>query len=306
MRQAAETAAIVAATDWSVLIAGETGTGKEVFAKLVHRISERRDGPMIAVNCAAIPKELAESHLFGHLKGAFTGAISDQKGKFAAANGGTLFLDEIGELAPDLQAKLLRVLEDRAVEPLGSSKATKIDVRIIAATNRDLQQEINSGKFREDLYYRLREVEPIHLAPLRERRAEIPYLAIELLRQINQGLKKPRTLSKAALALLQEQPWRGNVRELRSVLKSSVLFAQDEILEPGDLKFAPAMNRESSLVPPMGPGFAIEGHLAEVKRQIIQHALDSCRGNQSAAAKKLGCSKQAVSKFMQSLTDHGR
>ncbi len=299
LRDAAERAAIAADSRLPVLLLGETGTGKELFAKLVHRMSPRRDLPMVAVNCAAIPKELVESHLFGHVKGSFTGAVLDQKGKFEQAHGSTLFLDETGELPLEAQAKLLRVVQDGEVEPVGSNKSRKVDVRIVAATNRDLQQEIACGRFREDLYYRL-EVVQIRLPSLRERRNEIPKLAVALLKQINQRRQRPRQLSKAALQRLEQHDWPGNVRELANVLERSVLYSQSDAMAPEDLLIVEKPRGGDSLAALPNPeaGFSLEDFLGQARRQLILRALEKSNGNQSAAAELLGISKQAVSKFL--------
>jgi DNA-binding NtrC family response regulator len=298
LREAAERAAVAARSDYPILLLGETGTGKEVFARLVHRLSNRREGSFVPINCAAIPDELVESHLFGHRKGAFTGASADQQGKFEEADGGTLFLDEIGELPAGAQAKLLRVLQDGVVEPIGA-KPRAVEVRIVAATNRKLHEEIAARRFREDLYFRL-EVVQIHLPPLRERPGDIAPLAAALLKQINRRRSVPRRLSTEALLRLERHSWPGNVRELRNVLQRSVLFAHEEVLEPGDLMITaqPSGPDPLTALPDPAPGFSLEDFLAQARRQLILRALDKCRGNQSAAAGLLGISKQAVSKFL--------
>jgi transcriptional regulator with GAF, ATPase, and Fis domain len=299
LRQAAEHAAVVAQTGVPVLLLGETGTGKELFARLLHRLSDRREEKLVPLNCAAIPKELVESHLFGHIRGAFTGATHDQKGKFREADGGTLFLDEIGELTLDAQAKLLRVLEDGLVEPLGSNKLQKVDVRIIAATNRNLQEEIVAGRFRKDLYYRLETVQ-IRLPRLGDRRAEIPMLAMALLDRINQRFKHQRRLSKDALHRLELHDWPGNVRELRNVLERSVLYARKDVLGPEDLLISKETLTGDPLaaLPEPADGFSLEEFLAKVRKHLFLRALAKANGNQAAAAGLLGVSKQAVSKFV--------
>jgi DNA-binding NtrC family response regulator len=299
LRVAAEKAATAAPTDLPVLIQGETGTGKELFARLVTRLSLRHARGLVSVNCAAIPKELAESFLFGHRKGAFTGAVQDQEGKFQQADGGTLFLDEIGELTPDAQAKLLRVLQDGQVEPLGAPAPRKVDVRIIAATNRNLAEEVKAGRFREDLYYRL-EVVVIGLPALRERRGEIAPLAAVLLRAINRRRLLPRQLSKEALRRLEEHDWPGNVRELANVLQRSVLYARREILRPEDLILSAPPSGPDPLarLPEPEPGFSLEAFLAQAREQLILRALAKSAGNQSAAADLLGVTRQAISKFL--------
>lgn len=304
LRDAAERAAIAAECDVPVLLLGETGTGKELFAKLIHRISDRRDRPIVPVNCAAIPKELVESFLFGHAKGAFTDANTNQKGKFEIADGTTLFLDELAELTSESQAKLLRVLQDGLVEPLGATTARKVDVRIVAATNRNLQEEVAAGRFREDLYYRLNVVQ-IRLPPLRERNQEIPSLAAMLLKQVNQRRRRERQFSKEALRRLEQHTWPGNVRELLNVLERSVLFSPHDVLGPDDLLIdtQPGMDPLAGLPEP-GPGFDLTGFLDQARNHLFVRALEKSNGNQSRAAELLGVSKQAVSKFVQGQSDN--
>ena len=222
---------IVAPTDATVLILGETGTGKELVAREVHRRSRRRDKPLVRVNCTSIPKELFESEFFGHTRGAFTGAIKDRAGRFEAATGGTLFLDEVGEIPLELQSKLLRVLQEKCYERVGEERTRHADVRIIAATNRDLKKEVEAGRFREDLYYRLN-VFPLKMAPLTERKEDIPLLAkhfVELLVK-ELGCPNPR-LTRAGIETLQSYDWPGNIRELRNVIERAVIFARGGTLE---------------------------------------------------------------------------
>ena len=213
MAELLETALKVASSEATVLITGESGTGKEVMARLIHQHSPRKDNPMVAVNCTAIPDNLIESELFGHVKGAFTGAVANRKGRFQTAANGTLFLDEIGELKMDMQAKLLRAIQEREVEPVGSDRTEKVDVRIIAATNKDLLEAVTEGTFREDLYYRLGVI-PLHLPPLRERREDIPGLAKHFLKKLD----APRGVrfSDKAMKLLKDYDWPGNIRELQN------------------------------------------------------------------------------------------
>jgi transcriptional regulator with AAA-type ATPase domain len=307
MKVVVERAAVAASdSDLPVLLLGETGTGKDLFARFVHEMSSRRSETFEPVNCAAIPKDLVESHLFGHVKGAFTGAATDRAGKFVQAHGGTLFLDELGELPLDAQAKLLRVLQDGRVEPVGSSKSRDVDVRIVAATNRDLRQEVAAGRFREDLYYRLEVVE-IRLPPLRERAGEIPSLAAALLHRINLRRQKPRQLSKEALRRLEQHSWLGNVRELSNALERSVLYAPADVLGPEDLILAPPPKSADPLstLPEPEPGFSLESFLARARKQLILRAIEKCGGNQSAAAELLGLTKQAVSKFLKNANNCG-
>jgi DNA-binding NtrC family response regulator len=231
LRQVLQQVEMVAPSDSTVLILGETGTGKELIARAVHERSRRRDKPLVRVNCTSIPKELFESEFFGHAKGAFTGAIKDRAGRFEAAAGGTLFLDEVGEIPLELQSKLLRVLQEKSYERVGEEKTRRADVRIVAATNRDLKKEVAAGRFREDLYYRLN-VFPLRVAALRERKEDIPLLAthfVELLVK-ELGCPKPR-LTRAGIETLQGYDWPGNIRELRNVIERAVIFARGGALE---------------------------------------------------------------------------
>ena len=222
---------IVAASDATVLILGETGTGKELIARAIHQCSRRRDRSLIRVNCTSIPKELFESEFFGHAKGAFTSAVKDRIGRFEAAAGGTLFLDEIGEIPLELQSKLLRVLQEKCYERVGEERTRHADVRIVAATNRDLKKEVKAGRFREDLYYRLN-VFPMRLAPLRDRREDIPLLATHFIESSLRELGCPRPrLTRAGIESLQAYDWPGNIRELRSVIERAVIFARGGALE---------------------------------------------------------------------------
>jgi DNA-binding NtrC family response regulator len=222
---------MVAPTDSTVLVQGETGTGKELVAREIHKMSRRKEQPLVRVNCASIPKELYESEFFGHVRGSFTGAIKDRVGRFEAAHGGTLFLDEIGEIPTDLQSKLLRALQEKQYERVGDERTRRADVRIIAATNRDLKQEVAAGRFREDLYYRLN-VFPVLATPLRERREDIPLLAKYFVEMLVRELKcrKPR-LTEAGVARLQNYDWPGNIRELRNVMERAIIVARGQALE---------------------------------------------------------------------------
>jgi DNA-binding NtrC family response regulator len=305
LRHAAEQAGIAAGSHLPILLLGETGTGKDRFAHLIHRLSPRFHRDLVAVNCAAIPASLAESYLLGHVRGAFTGATSDGKGIFEAADQGTLFLDEIAELTLEVQAKLLRVINDGVVQRLGSSAPRRVDVRIIAASNRDLRKEVSAGRFREDLYFRL-EVVHIKLPALRERRCEIPELALMLLRQINQLREKPRQLTTGALARLERQPWPGNVRDLLNVLERSVLYSRAEVIDAQDLKFNcdPPAKDPFAALPEPSDGFKVEEYLGQVRNQLFLRALEASKGNQTAAAELLGVSKQAVSKFVMGQNDN--
>jgi DNA-binding NtrC family response regulator len=222
---------MVAPTDSTVLIQGETGTGKELIALEIHKISRRKDRPLVRVNCASIPKELYESEFFGHVRGAFTGAFKDRVGRFESADGGTLFLDEIGEVPLDLQSKLLRALQEKQYERVGDERTKRADVRIIAATNRDLKKEVEAGRFRQDLYYRLN-VFPVEVAPLRERQEDIPHLAKYFVGILAKELKCPKPrLTEAGVASLRNYDWPGNVRELRNVIERAIIVANGKALE---------------------------------------------------------------------------
>jgi DNA-binding NtrC family response regulator len=306
LQVAVERAATAAPVVVPVLLLGETGTGKELFARLVHRLSGRAGKPMVAVNCAAIPKELAESHLFGHTKGAFTGAHAPSRGVFGEANGGTIFLDEIGELPLEIQAKLLRVLEQGTCTQLGTAIETKVDVRVIAATNRSLEREVAEKRFRQDLYYRLN-VARIELPSLRSRRTDIRQLAAAFLERINQRRPIPVSLSKDALLRLEQYDWPGNVRELLNVLESSVLFSRTSVIGPDDLIITTSDSHADPFahLPDPVEGFSIEQYLGQVRKQLFLRALQACRGNQAQAAKLLDVSKQAISNFMKTEAVNG-
>jgi DNA-binding NtrC family response regulator len=305
LRHAAEQAAIAAGSHLPILLLGETGTGKERFAKLVHRLSSRFPKDMVIINCAAIPSTLAESYLFGHVKGAFTDARTDHKGIFESADGSTLFLDEIAELPFEIQSKLLRVLQDGIVQRMGTTLPRQVNVRIIAASNRDLKKEVSAGRFREDLYFRLDVVE-IKLPALRDRRGEIPALAISLLRQINQRRHKPRQLTSDALMRLERYHWPGNVRELAHVLERSVLYARHDAIGAEDLLITddPPEKDVFAALPEPREGFSLEEYLDQVRKHLFLRALATCKGNQSEAAELLGVSKQAVNKFVAGQADN--
>ena len=231
LRQINKQVEMVAPTDATVLILGETGTGKELIAREIHQRSRRRDKPLVRVNCSSIPKELYESEFFGHARGAFTGAIKDRAGRFEVAAGGTLFLDEFGEIPLELQSKLLRVLQDKCYERVGEDRTRYTDVRIVAATNRDLKEEVAAGRFRQDLYYRLN-VFPLTVAALRERKEDIPLLAIHFVELLVKelGCPKPR-LTRAGIETLQGYDWPGNIRELRNIIERAVILARGGALE---------------------------------------------------------------------------
>jgi transcriptional regulator with PAS, ATPase and Fis domain len=304
MHRVLETGAMLAPSNAPILILGETGTGKELFARFIHRLSERQKGPFVPINCAAIPEDLVESLLFGHKKGAFTGAIIDQLGKFDVADKGTLFLDELGDLPLPAQAKLLRVLQDGLVEPLGDRKPHRVDVRIIGATNRDLRKLVRQGKFREDLYYRLN-VGELKLPPLRERRNDIPKLALYVLDRINGSLRKPKRLSTDALSRLQANNWPGNVRDLENVIERSVRLCPKDVIGADDLLISDPIVVSDPLdaLPDPHEGFLMDEFLASSRKQLLLKALEASGGNQSRAAHLLGITPQAVHKFLQQKKD---
>ena len=278
----------VAAARTTVLITGESGVGKELVARAVHARSPRGQGPFVPVNCGAIPEGLIESELFGHVKGAFTGAASDKRGLFQTAEGGTLFLDEIAELPTSLQVKLLRAIQDRRIRPVGATEDLEVDARIVAATNRDLPAEVRAGRFREDLYYRLNVVQ-IRVPPLRERRADILPLADHFLRRFGAEHQRPSLrLSREARRRLDEYDFPGNVRELENLIERAVaLSSGDEVTLdalPAPLRGAPALTPDG----PLPPGFSMEAHLAAIERQLIDRALSEARGVKKDAVAKLG------------------
>lgn len=290
---------IAAPTDMTVLLLGETGTGKELFARLIHQMSDRSAAPFVPINCGAIPPELAESTLFGHVRGAFTGATRDHAGKFRDANRGTLFLDELGELPPAAQVKLLRVIEDGVIEPVGSNHGVNVDVRIVAATNQDLAEAIAAGTFREDLYYRLNTV-MLRIPPLRERASDIPKIAAHIMTEVNARLRVPKRFSREALARLERYPWPGNVRDLRNALTQSALFCRNEVIEADDLILGEARTAPEllDLLPEPREGFDMNGFLESARKQLMLRALQLANGNQSQAARLLGVTPQAVNRFV--------
>ena len=297
MRTAVDRACRNAEYDVPVLILGESGTGKELFAKLIHRLGiHRRNGNFLAFNCAAIPETLAESELFGHKKGSFTDARTDKEGLFKLADGGTLFLDEIGELSPMIQAKLLRVLEDGTFIPIGGRKEEKVNVRIIAATNRDLEQMVNDGRFREDLYYRINVLQ-IPLPPLRDRREDIPALARHILEEFCNAHDLKKEFSDEALRTLMRYHWPGNVRQLRTVVWRVAIESSGERIDYGDIRL-PTGEEDLVRSLPVEPyrGFDI-GILDDIRDYYYEKALQMTGGNQSRAGELLGIKAQAVSQW---------
>jgi len=297
---------MVAPTRSSVLIIGDSGTGKELVANALHRASPRRNERFLAINCGAIPSDILESELFGHERGAFTGAVARKIGKFELSHRGTLFLDEISELYPELQVKLLRVLEERQVMRVGGSELIDVDFRLIAATNRDLEKEVVEGRFREDLYYRLKVV-TLRIPPLRERPGDIQQLAEHFLAfYCQEHGKPPKRLSPETLELLSRFPWPGNVRELRNVIESVVVFHQSDVIQPADL---PVEVRESSaLSAPGSPVQAAAGEprtMADIERQAILETLSRTGGHRARAADILGIGLRTLQRKLKEYKDEG-
>jgi transcriptional regulator with GAF, ATPase, and Fis domain len=295
MQQVFDFANKLAASDATVLITGESGTGKELVARTVHNLSPRVTGPFVPVNCGAIPEELLESELFGHVRGAFTGATNARQGRFQLAHGGTLFLDEIGEMSPKLQVKLLRVLQEREFEPVGSDRSVRVDVRVIAATNRDLLSAVKERRFREDLFYRLN-VLPIHLPPLRERKGDIALLVGYFLqRQNHKKGVSPVRIETEALVQLEQYRWPGNVREIENLIERLVILNEDGVIRVSDLpeyiekETTIALGEHLSLrdlrLPPNGVD--LNEFIQTIEDQLILQALSRTGGNKTLAAELL-------------------
>ena len=303
MQRVFETIQKVAETDLTVLIRGESGTGKELVAQALHNRSVRKNRPFVAVNCAAISRELVESELFGHEKGAFTGADARRQGRFEAAEGGTIFLDEIGDMAPETQAKILRVLQERSFERVGGTRPIEVNVRVVAATHRNLEEEVKEGKFREDLYYRLKVVETL-LPPLRERPEDVPALAQRFLEEVTQRVgREKKRIGEGALAALVKYAWPGNVRELRNVIEQAVVLAPGPALEESDLRLpsgdgAPTVAADESGLPFSGAKkLAVE----KFERAFLLQALRSNAGNISRAAESIGMVRQSLQQKIREL-----
>ncbi|QER41910.1 GAF domain-containing protein [Thermodesulfobacterium sp. TA1] len=297
MRQIIKICEKIASTKAPVLIQGESGTGKELIAKAIHFNSDRADKPFIAINCAAIPESLLEAELFGYEKGSFTGALTSKPGKFELANGGTLFLDEIGDLPLSLQAKLLRVLQEYTFERLGGTKPIKVDIRIISATHKNLQELINQGRFREDLYFRLNVVN-IYIPPLRERKEDILVLTEHFLDQLSQKYKKNVKIAKETLKIFLEYPWPGNVRELENVLESLVILSDEEFITPEHLPegFKSCQTSQSISITKeqTSQNISLKQEIEEEEKQRIISALKACKFNQTQAAKLLGMTRRQL------------
>ena len=293
MQEMVRTAKIVAQSRSTVLITGETGTGKELVARAIHDWSAQREMPLVRVNCAALPETLIESELFGHVRGAFTGAITNKKGRFALADGGTIFLDEIGVIAPSVQAKLLRVLQEREFEPLGAERTEKVDVRVIAATNRDLRQMVAEGRFQEDLYYRLNAI-PIQIPPLRERREDIPALVDHFLRKHAQRIgKRIDRIEDEAVAVLRAHDWPGNVRELENTIERAVVLCAGTVIDARAISLLGAHAPAASL-----PSTALHQNVDWAERETIRRALEASAGVKKDAAALMGISQRALSHYL--------
>ncbi|HMK86349.1 MAG TPA: sigma-54 dependent transcriptional regulator [Steroidobacteraceae bacterium] len=293
MQHLREMIARVARSQAPVHIVGESGTGKELVAKLIHESGPRRDGPFVPVNCGAIPTELMESELFGHKRGSFTGAVSDKKGLIQSAEGGTLLLDEIADLPLHMQVKLLRVIQEKAVRPVGEQAETGVDVRILSATHKNLAQLVAEGKFREDLFYRVNVIE-LRVPSLRERPEDVPELAEAVLRRLGRRMKiTPPMLSKDAVAALETYSFPGNVRELENILERAITLSTSGEITAGDIQLrpAPAGVMPSADAPSSG---ALGDHLEDIERDAIIRALEQARFNKTAAAKALGMSFRAL------------
>ena len=295
MAQLREQVAMAAPTNGRVLIYGENGTGKELVARSVHALSRRRSGPFIEVNCAAIPEELIESELFGHVKGAFTGAVTERRGKFELADGGTLFLDEIGDMSLKTQAKVLRALQEQVVEPVGGAASVRVDVRVLAATNKDLTGEIRGGRFREDLYFRLNVI-PVFVPPLRDRAGDIPLLAEHFMAELAREYgRRPKRLDAGAVTGLRSYRWPGNVRELRNVIERLMIMVPGDTIGLADLGFldssAPMVQEGGALMPLLEARDRFE-------RDYILKALAAQQGNISRTAEVLGVERSNLYRKM--------
>ncbi|WP_418764797.1 sigma-54-dependent transcriptional regulator [Mailhella sp.] len=298
MKQVLKTIGKVASTSVPILITGETGTGKSRLAEYIHRASSFRDRPFLTIDCAALPESLLESELFGHVKGAFTGAVNSRRGLLEEAQGGTVFLDEIGELSPSTQAKLLRAIQEHEIRPVGSNKSVSIDVRFIAATHRRLEEDVKTGRFREDLFYRL-SVIPLYLPPLRERREDLAALIGFFINRFNERYGRNVTqISPAAMNILYNQPWKGNIRELENVLERAFLLTEGDRLMPeslgtlvdsGSFSLSPSSEAASPETP-----LSLSDAVRNAEIQALQQALALCNGNKTQAAELLGIGRRTL------------
>jgi DNA-binding NtrC family response regulator len=294
MQEVIGRADLVSQTKSTVLITGETGTGKEMVARLIHHRSAQREMPLIKVNCAAIPDTLLESELFGHVRGAFTGATMTKRGKFALADGGSIFLDEIGTMSTAVQAKLLRVLQEREFEPLGAERTHRVDVRVIAATNRDLKGLVSEGKFQEDLYYRLHVI-PVHVPPLRERREDIPVLVDHFVEKHRQRTgKRIDRIDEEAVLALQRYDWPGNVRELENTIERAVVLATGPAVTVASISLLGAPSPSA----PGLPSLRLHRNIEWVERETIRRALDQSGGVKKDASDLMGISQRALSYYL--------
>ena len=299
MRQLREQVAMAAPTNGRVLIYGENGTGKELVARTVHSLSRRRAGAFVEVNCAAIPEELIESELFGHVRGAFTGAVADRRGKFETADGGTIFLDEIGDMSMKTQAKVLRVLQEQTMEAVGGNSPIKVDARVIAATNKDLQTEIRTGRFREDLYFRLNVI-PVFVPPLRERQEDIPILADHFMAEFAREYgRRIKGFEPAAIAALRDYAWPGNVRELRNVIERLMIMVPGERISAADLGFLDpsGLARPGQLTAPV-ERLTLHEARDNFERDLILRTLAEQQGNMSRTAEVLGVERSNLYRKM--------
>jgi DNA-binding NtrC family response regulator len=301
MQRVFETIQMVAKTEHTVLITGESGTGKDLTARAVHSLSNRARGPFVAVNCPTVPENILESELFGYKKGAFTHATQNKLGLFQQAQTGTIFLDEIGDISPAIQTKLLRVLQEKEIKPLGDARAIRVDVRIIASTNQDLKTKIKNREFREDVFYRLN-VLPIHLPPLRERPEDIPLLVEHLLQKHSRELGKPeKIISSELMAIFQQQYWKGNVREMENVIIQGILFSAGEQIVPQDVALMPAAGKQCRMDESLRGLLykaAKEKALSQFNHAYIGHLLRAHNGNITKAAHAGGMERQALQQII--------
>jgi two-component system nitrogen regulation response regulator NtrX len=299
MRRLREQVALAAPTNGRVLIFGENGTGKELVARTVHAMSHRSQASFVEVNCAAIPEELIESELFGHVRGSFTGAVSDRRGKFEVADGGTIFLDEIGDMSLKTQAKVLRVLQEQTMEAVGGTTRIRVDARVLAATNKDLQAEIRQGSFREDLYFRLNVV-PIFVPPLRDRQEDLPLLANHFMAEFAREYgRRPKQFAPHAVAVLQQYAWPGNVRELRNVVERLMIMVPGDTIEADDVAFLDQGSTSPVAAPSdAGPRLTLHEARERFERDVILRTLAEQQGNMSRTAEVLGVERSNLYRKM--------
>lgn len=298
MKEILDLVLVVASSNATVLVQGESGTGKELIVNALHKNSQRKNRPLIRINCSAFPETLLEDELFGHMKGAFTGAYTDKKGRFEIADGGTIFLDEIGELSAHLQVKLLRVIQERSFERLGSNSTITVDIRIIAATNRDLKEEINKGNFREDLYYRLNVV-PIYLPTLKERKEDIPLLVNHFLREFEKkGYERIKGVSSEVMDIFMIHEWHGNIREIENVIEYALVCKKGDIITIDSLPFDLRYCRKSDKSSLKNPFISLPGTKRKPYRKVSPEdclrAIENCGGNKAIAARALGINRTTL------------